>query len=130
MFREALEIKRKVLGEDHADLSYSYDGIGQALLAQGHAADAIEPLRRALAYEDTEPEGLAQTGFALSKALWEAGQPPGPAREEAQRARERYVKLEKPQQVAEIDTWLTAHAEPPAPPPVSKKLVPKRKPSR
>jgi Flp pilus assembly protein TadD len=124
-FREALELKRKVLGEEHPDLSYSYDGIGQALLAQGHAAESVEPLRRALAYEDTEPEALALTGFALAKALGELGQQPGQAREAALQARERYVKLEKPQQVAEIDAWLGAHVETPAPPPASK--PPKRR---
>lgn len=126
-FREALEIKRKALGEDHPDLSYSYDGVGQALLAQGHPAEAIEPLRKALSYEDTEPEGLAQTGFALAKALWDGGPSPGPAREEATKARERYVKLEKPKEVAEIDAWLSAHATDPAPPPAPKKPAPKRK---
>ncbi|MFL5349659.1 MAG: tetratricopeptide repeat protein [Hyalangium sp.] len=126
-FREALDIKRKVLGEDHSDLSFSYDGVGQALLAQGHAAESIEPLRKALSYEDTEPEQLAQTGFALAKALWETGQGPGPARQEAQKARERYVKLEKPQQVAEIDAWLAAHAEAPALAPAKKDRLPKHK---
>jgi tetratricopeptide (TPR) repeat protein/predicted Ser/Thr protein kinase len=126
-FREALDIKRKVMGEDHPDLSFSYDGVGQALLAQGHAAEALEPLRKALSYQDTEPEQLAQTGFALAKALWEVGPQPGPAREEAQKARERYVKLEKPQQVAEIDAWLAAHAEAPAPAPAHKAPQPKRK---
>ncbi len=126
-FQEALGLKRKVLGEDHSDLSYSYDGVGQALLAQGHAAESIEPLRKALSYQDTEPEQLAQTGFALAKALWDTGQGPGPAREEARKARERYVKLEKPQQVAEIDAWLGTHAEAPKPAPAPKERVPKRK---
>jgi hypothetical protein len=101
--------------------------VGQALLAQGHAAESIEPLRKALSYDDTEPEQLAQTGFALAKALWDAGQEPAPAREQAQKARERYVKLEKPQQVAEIDAWLGAHAESPAPVHAPKERLPKRK---
>ncbi|WP_224240821.1 serine/threonine-protein kinase [Hyalangium gracile] len=126
-FGEALEIKRKVLGEDHPDLSYSYDGVGQALLAKGNAAEAIEPLRKALSYEDTEPEGLAQTGFALAKALWDGAKSPEPAREEARKARALYVKLEKPKEAAEIDAWLGAHAEEPAPPP---RVVQKQRPAR
>ncbi|MDY7230958.1 serine/threonine-protein kinase [Hyalangium rubrum] len=127
-FREALAIKRKVLGDQHPDLSYSYDGIGQALLAQGRPVEAIEPLRQALSYEETEPEGLAQTGFALAKALWEVGPEREQARGEAGRARERYAKLEKPEQVAEIDTWLASHPEeaPRAEPP-QKVRAPKRR---
>jgi tetratricopeptide (TPR) repeat protein len=126
-FTEALEIKRKVLGEDHPDLQYSYDGIGQALLGAGKAKESLEPLRKALAYKDAEPEGLAQTGFGLAKALWEVGQQ-AEARQEAQRVRAEYVKLEKPDQVAEITQWLEAHEEEaPKPTPVSKKRPGKRK---
>jgi tetratricopeptide (TPR) repeat protein/predicted Ser/Thr protein kinase len=120
-FTEALEIKRKALGEDHPDLQYSYDGVGQALLAGGKAQEAIEPLRKAMAYEDAEPEGLAQTGFGLAKALWDGANQPEQARAEAQKARELYVKLEKPEQVAEITAWLEAHEEPPKPAPVAKR---------
>jgi len=110
-FEEALALKKKVLGPEHSDLSYSYDGIGQALLEGGRAAEAVEPLRKALAFTEVEPEALAQTGFALAKALWAVGQEQGRAREVATQARERYVKLEKPQQVAELDAWLGSHQE-------------------
>jgi tetratricopeptide (TPR) repeat protein len=112
-FRLAVELKRRVLGPDHADLSYSYDGIGQVLLAQGRAADAVMPLRQALAYEEAEPEALAQTGFALARALWETGRAPADSRAEALRARERYLKLEKPRLVEEIDAWLQARQQAP-----------------
>jgi serine/threonine protein kinase/tetratricopeptide (TPR) repeat protein len=125
-FREALAIKSKALGEDHAQLSYSYDGIGQALLGQGNAAEAITSLRKALSYEDTEPELLAQAGFALARAIWAVGQEPEQARAEARKARERFVKLEEPEEVKEIDTWLEARKqeEPPAKP------VPAKRPTK
>ena len=116
-FEEALTIKRKVLGEEHPDLSYSYDGIGQAMLAGGKMPEAVGPLRKTLAYKDTDPELLAQAGFALAKALWAVGGQPAQAREAAQQARERYVKLEKPQQAAEVATWLSANVEEPKPKP-------------
>jgi tetratricopeptide (TPR) repeat protein/predicted Ser/Thr protein kinase len=106
-FQEAVALKRRVQGGDHPDLSFSYDGLGQALLAGGRAAEALEPLRKALSYDDTEPELLAESGFALARALWDVGQP-AQAREEARRARERYVKLEKAARVAELDTWLAS----------------------
>ena len=110
-FQSAVELKSKVLGPEHSDLSYSYDGIGQALLARGSAAEAVEPLQKALTYTDVEPEALAQSGFALAQALWTVGQEPVRAREVAAQARERYVKLEKPKQAAEIDAWLGSHQE-------------------
>jgi tetratricopeptide (TPR) repeat protein/predicted Ser/Thr protein kinase len=125
-FQEALELRRKALGEEHLDLSYSYDGIGQAMLAGGKAAQAVEPLRKALAYKDTEPELLAQAGFALAKALWTVGQEPEQAREAAREAHAHYVKLEKPQQAAEISTWLEAHAEETKPPPTKVKATKQR----
>lgn len=125
-FNEALAIKRKALGEDHPDLQYSYDGVGQALLAAGKAQESLEPLRKALSFQDAEPEGLAQTGFGLAKALWETGQP-AEARKEAERVREEYKKLEKPDQVAELTAWLDAHPEEaPKSAPVAKRPV-KRK---
>jgi tetratricopeptide (TPR) repeat protein len=130
--QRAVELKNKALGPDHPDLSYSYDGIGQALLEAGRAAEAIEPLQKALAYPEVEPEALAQTGFALAKALWAVGQEPVRAREVAAQARERYVKLEKPQQVAELDAWLGSHQEVPVVKPVKgvkkkKERTPKRR---
>jgi tetratricopeptide (TPR) repeat protein/predicted Ser/Thr protein kinase len=120
IFSKAVDLKSEKLGRDHPDLSYSYDGIGKALLAQGHANKAIAYLQQALAYDNTEPEALAETSFLLAKALWQAGKEPKRAREEALRARERYVKLEKALQVAEIDVWLQDRMEEPpplAPPP-------------
>ncbi|WP_225409994.1 serine/threonine-protein kinase [Stigmatella hybrida] len=116
-FRKAVDIKGEKLGADHPDLSYSYDGMGKTLLARGQAAEAIAYLKQALAYENTEPEALAETGFRLAQALWETGKAPQRAREEALRARQGYAKLEKPQQVAQIDAWLQAREAPPAPPP-------------
>ncbi|WP_224369080.1 serine/threonine-protein kinase [Hyalangium versicolor] len=107
-FRDAEALKRKALGADHPDLSYSLDGEGKTLLAQGHAAEAIGPLKQALSYENTEPEALAQTGFTLAQALWAVGSEPERAREEARRARDRYTALGKQQKAAEIDTWLQA----------------------
>jgi tetratricopeptide (TPR) repeat protein len=129
-FQEALAIKSKVLGEDHPDLSYSYDGIGQALLGQGNAAAAVEPLRKALSYEDTEPEALAITGFILAKALWEEGKERDKAREEARLALDRYVKLEKADQVSEINAWLKAHQDEPPAPKIKKVLSKKERTSK
>jgi eukaryotic-like serine/threonine-protein kinase len=105
-FSKALAIKREKLGQDHPDLSYSYDGLGKVALEQGKFAEAVIALRQAVAYEDAEPEALAESGFLLAQALWGSGKELQAARTEALRARERYAKLQKPKQVAEIDAWL------------------------
>jgi tetratricopeptide (TPR) repeat protein/predicted Ser/Thr protein kinase len=107
-FSKALDIKSEKLGKDHPDLSYSYDGLGKVALEQGRFAEAVTALRQAVSYEDAEPEALAESGFLLAQALWGAGKEFSAARAEALRARERYEKLGKPKQVAEIDAWLQA----------------------
>jgi tetratricopeptide (TPR) repeat protein/tRNA A-37 threonylcarbamoyl transferase component Bud32 len=107
-FRDAEALKRKALGPDHPDLSYSLDGVGKVLLAQGRASEAIAPLRQALAHEDTDPLALAQTGFTLAQALWQAGTEPEQAREQARKAQERYTALGKHRQAVEIQAWLEA----------------------
>ena len=59
-------------------------GLGSALLAQGRAAEAIEPLRRASALSPEDPEPLA----SLARALIESGDDA-----EAERALERLVQI-------------------------------------
>jgi hypothetical protein len=75
---------------------------------QGKFAEAVTALRQAVSYEDAEPEAPAESGFLLAQALWGGGKELQVARAEAHRARERYEKLQKPKQVAEIDAWLQA----------------------
>ncbi len=128
-FHEAVAIKQKALGDDHPNLSYSYDGVGQALLAAGKAAEAIEPLRKALTYKDVEPEALAQSEFALAKALWEI-KDVDQSRELARQARERYVSLKKDPQVSEISTWLGTHTVAPTKPAAATKQRTNKRRSR
>lgn len=111
-FEEALAMKRKVQGLQHPDLSYSYDGVGRALLAAGRPAEAIAPLRQALTFESVGPEPLADSGFALAQALWDARQSPAEALAVADKARERYVQVEKPERAAEVEAWMKAHGAP------------------
>lgn len=48
LYREALEIYKKDLGEDHTSVANSYNGTGNALKAQGMLDDAMELYRMAL----------------------------------------------------------------------------------
>ena len=107
VYEEALAMKQQVApGEE--TLQYSHDGVGQALLGLGRAKDAIAPLRLAVGYASLPDETLADSGFALAKALWDAGEP-GPARQEAEAARMRYVRATREPRAAEVARWLEAH---------------------
>ncbi|QRK08122.1 serine/threonine protein kinase [Archangium violaceum] len=111
-FETALAMKEKALGPDSPDLSFSYDGIGQALLAADRAEEAIAPLEKALSFEDVEPEPLAESGFALARALWQAGKEPLQAHAVAAKARERFAQIGEKERVAEVDAWLQSHPVP------------------
>ncbi|MFP2934676.1 tetratricopeptide repeat protein, partial [Pyxidicoccus sp. 3LG] len=86
-YEEALAIKRRTLPADDERLQYSLDGVGQALLGQGRTRESVEPLRQAVAFASAPPDVLAESGFALARALWQLEQPPE-ARGEATRARQ------------------------------------------
>ncbi|PTL79045.1 tetratricopeptide repeat protein [Vitiosangium sp. GDMCC 1.1324] len=105
VYQKALEAKRQALPPDDEQLQYSYDGVGQALLGLGRARESIEPLRQAVSFASVPPEVLADSGFALARALWESGQQPE-ARTEAATARERFTQAGLSPRVAEVDSWL------------------------
>ncbi len=77
--REAIAYFRRTLApwealsKDHLNLGYPLTGIGIAELRAKRPAAAIAPLERALAIRTTKkgrPENLAETRFALARALW------------------------------------------------------------
>ena len=49
LFRQALAIRRKLLGEDHPDTAQSYNNVAGNLNAQGKYAEAEPLFRQALA---------------------------------------------------------------------------------
>jgi eukaryotic-like serine/threonine-protein kinase len=104
-FQEALALKERALGPRHSDLSFSYDGIGQALLGLGRAAEAIRPLEQALSFTDIEPDALGESGFALARSLWEAGQERARVWQVADTARERLVRAGRQERAAALDAW-------------------------
>ncbi|HZI05288.1 MAG TPA: tetratricopeptide repeat protein, partial [Archangium sp.] len=111
-FEAAVALKEATLGAEDPLLSYSYDGVGQALLAAGRPAEAVAPLEKALSYPDVELEALAESGFSLAKALWDAKLDTPRALEVAAQARQRYVEAHQQTKVAEVEAWLeTARQE-------------------
>jgi eukaryotic-like serine/threonine-protein kinase len=68
----ALEIWRAV-GTDLTIQSYGLTGLGLALLGEGRAADAVEPLEEAVkarADGHLAPDRIGESRFALARALW------------------------------------------------------------
>jgi eukaryotic-like serine/threonine-protein kinase len=116
-FREALAGWEQQLGPNHPFVAYPLTGIGNAELALGRPRDAIAPLERALRVRESgasnEPRSLADTRFALARALWDADAELGRARRLATQARDAYALGKDTQQRADVDAWLSAHAPSP-----------------
>ncbi|WP_426756212.1 protein kinase domain-containing protein [Myxococcus sp. Y35] len=125
-YEEALAIKREALPADDERLQYSYDGVGQALLELGKAQESVAPLRQAVSFASAPPDVLAESGFALARALWQTQRPPE-ARSEAALARTRFNEAGLEVRVADVDAWLATLPPEPAP---SRARPPARKPRR
>jgi serine/threonine-protein kinase len=115
--------------EAHADLTRALDiyandstimkrvlaeplhGLGEIRLAEGRAFDAIAYLERALRIrEGHEPDArlVAESRFALARALHAAGRDRRRARALAMAARESYASMRRPEE-REVSAWLGAH---------------------
>ncbi|HSN25551.1 MAG TPA: serine/threonine-protein kinase [Kofleriaceae bacterium] len=98
------------LGEEHPVLAHIWNGIGQLELARGHAAAALPLLERAVAMreKDGDAPDLAESRFALARALVAIGGDKVRATQLATQARDAY-RTSGPgfaKQAAEIDAWL------------------------
>jgi tetratricopeptide (TPR) repeat protein/predicted Ser/Thr protein kinase len=100
------------LGPDHQFLGYPLTALGRALLALERPHDALPPLERALRLrEAAEPDLLlvAETRFALARALWDADTDRARARALAKKARNAYAQAADVKHTADLDAWLVAH---------------------
>ena len=107
----ALQTWQKTRGDDHPDLAYALTSLGLLDVQGGKADDAVEKLERALKLRGgrgLDPQLLAQTQFALAKALNATGGDHPRARELATKARDTFAKGKSPDpsRAAEIDRWL------------------------
>ncbi|WP_257461836.1 tetratricopeptide repeat protein [Archangium lipolyticum] len=112
-FARALRIREHALGKNHPELAGSLTGQGEALMKLGRPAEALAPLERALALRETHavpPVELAETRFALARALWASHKDTARAK---QLARVAHGALEQPGTEhlrADIQAWLDTHA--------------------
>ena len=73
-FVEALRIFRRNPGWASTDLADTLQGLGEVKIVQGRPAEAVPLLRETLTIRDSQrrqPVRLAETRFALARALWE-----------------------------------------------------------
>jgi eukaryotic-like serine/threonine-protein kinase len=109
-YRRALAIEERGYGPESTNLAYPLTGLGVSYLSDHHPALAVAPLERARRIREaheTDPLLIADTNFALARALWEAGQDRGRALRLAEGAGKVYGQ--KPifaARAAEIDRWL------------------------
>ncbi len=95
-------------------ISYPLTGLGQARLALGEPSVAVAPLEHALRLRETthDPADVAETRFALARALWDSRGDRGRARWLAVAARDEYAHTpdaRSPLEVQRIDAWLASH---------------------
>jgi len=113
-YRRALAIEERGYGADSTNLAYPLTGLGLSYLADRHPEAALGPLERAnrlRAVHEPDPLLVAETQFALARALWESGGDRARAVRLAETAEKLYG--DKPmfaartaERIAEIDRWL------------------------
>ncbi|MEM7153603.1 MAG: serine/threonine-protein kinase [Myxococcota bacterium] len=110
-YREASALLAR-LGPEHVSLIEPLIGEGEELLHLGRAHDAIAPLEKAFALQQTndhEPVRLALPAYMLARALWDGGGDQARAVAVARRAAEasRDATMPEDRRLAErIETWL------------------------
>jgi hypothetical protein len=110
-FERALDIMRRA-GSDPSAIAMILTDLGLSLIGGGRAEQAIEPLEAALRTRREKhepPDHLAETGFALARALWSRPDERRRARSLAEAARAEYEQANNAAtEIAKIDAWLRA----------------------
>ncbi len=111
LYDEALSIYAEAYGEDHPAAAYPLTAAGNCHLALGDPAAAVAPLREAQRLRvtaGTDPVMLADTRFALARALWSSGVDRAGAVAAAGQARADLAGQEElhPETVARVEAWL------------------------
>ena len=110
----ARTLQDKLLAPDHPDRIDTLDGLGRALLQQGHAEAAVALLDEAVELartHDLAPLDGAQARFDLAQALSSAGKDPARARALATAARDAFAAHPrwKARQLRSVEHWLASH---------------------
>ncbi len=121
-YAEAEQLQRRSIasldrgvGPEHSTLAFPLVELGRLLLRRGQAAEALEPLERALELrtrEDVDPGELAIVRLQLARALWDSGGDKRRAHDLAREAHAHYERDPPPDACFESRDWLAAHPEP------------------
>jgi tetratricopeptide (TPR) repeat protein len=108
--RVSLERAEGLYGAEHSWTAVALNSLGEVLVSRGNLREAIPTLEKALGIRARlEPgqETLAETRFALGRALWEAAQDRPRALALVRSSRDTYTSLHgHERQIAAIDAWL------------------------
>ena len=110
--RESIERYAMFIDRDHSWVAYPLTALGTTLLATDRPKQALPVLEKALRIREPgePPDLVAETRFALARALWTAGSDAARARKLATAAREGYAQLPAlAARAAEVDAWLGGH---------------------
>ncbi|HVE82646.1 MAG TPA: serine/threonine-protein kinase [Myxococcales bacterium] len=117
-YQQALAIREKVLGSNHVNLANDLTGLGQTYLSMGKPELALAPLERALRLRESTagayPDKLAETRFALARALWATDGDRRRSVQLATSARDIYSDpaLNNPGGRDEVVAWMVKHPLP------------------
>ena len=111
----ALTIIRAQFGPTSYKVAYPLQGLGEARLGQGDPAGAVRHFEEALSLReghDPEPLNVADTHFALARALTASGKDPNRARTLAAAAHGAYASHDARKKRDDVIAWLEAHKGP------------------
>jgi tetratricopeptide (TPR) repeat protein len=109
--RESIDRWTEQVGPDNAFVAYPLTALGNTLAAMGRGREAVAVLERALRIREAgerNPEPVAETRFALARALTKVGADPGRSRALATAARDSYRGMSgHVGEATAIERWLT-----------------------
>jgi tetratricopeptide (TPR) repeat protein len=110
-FEQALKIWERNLDPD-VTVADALSGLGLSYLGESRPANAAVVLERALRIREANnipPAEVAQTKFALARALWDSGQDRARACRLAIEARSLFAKATLTPNAGQVDDWLVSH---------------------
>jgi tetratricopeptide (TPR) repeat protein len=111
LLNHSVTIWQSQVGAADPKLGNPLTALGRALLALERPKSALAPLERGLQLRESgEPNGrlVAETRFALARALWDASRDRARALTLAKTARDAYSRAGDLKKVADVEAWLSA----------------------